>query len=64
MGYGIMYSTALGEDEEFFKIPMKDLDGSPVKRNTWMIYHPNSLKDSNIKKFIDFVSSLYPDQTK
>lgn len=64
MGYGIMYSTALGEDEEFFKIPMKDLDGSPVKRNTWMIYHPNSLKDLNIKKFIDFVSSLYPDQTK
>ncbi|WP_181995598.1 LysR family transcriptional regulator [Clostridium sp. AM58-1XD] len=62
MGYGIMYSTALGEDEQFYKIPMEDLNGNPVKRSTWMIYHPNNKKDQTIRKFIDFVSSLYPNE--
>lgn len=55
LGYGILYDNILNDNDHFHKIPMLGKDGSPVTRNTWAVYHPESLENPLLKDFLTYI---------
>lgn len=57
LGYAIMPSMYFDE-EDITKVEMKNQEGKPVHRNTWMFYHGESLQLNVVKAFVSFVKDL------
>ncbi|EHS54889.1 LysR family transcriptional regulator [Paenibacillus kribbensis] len=57
LGYAIMPSMYFDE-EDITKVEIKNQEGKPVHRNTWMFYHGESLQLNVVKAFVSFVKDL------
>ncbi len=56
LGYSIIYSNYFNEsDDRFYKMPMLYADGSPVIRNTWMVYRHDYRQTALIRYFVDYI---------
>lgn len=58
LGYAILPSMLLNDAQDIYKTDIKTTDGNPVIRQTWMIYHKDSLKLNIVKAFVDFIESM------
>lgn len=55
LGYAILPSMLLNDSDDIYKIDIKTIDGNPLIRKTWMLYHEESLKLNIVKAFVDFI---------
>jgi DNA-binding transcriptional LysR family regulator len=58
LGYGILSSRALTGIEDLYKIHLKDQEGNPILRRTWMYYHKESLEWNVVKAFVNFIENF------
>ncbi|WP_307290725.1 LysR family transcriptional regulator [Bacillus sp. SORGH_AS_0510] len=58
LGYGILPSVLLQEHPHLHRIILKDKNGDPIVRRTWMFYHEKSLETKLIREFVEFVKKL------
>jgi DNA-binding transcriptional LysR family regulator len=58
LGYGILPSVLVQEQQNLHQIILKDKEGNPIVRKTWMLYHEKSLEAKVIKAFVEFVKKL------
>jgi DNA-binding transcriptional LysR family regulator len=58
LGYAIMPGMILKGNEEIHKVYITDKENNPLIRNTWMLYHNESLEVNVINAFVSFISSL------
>lgn len=55
LGYAIMPSRILADTPNLKKIKLTHLDGQPILRKSWMIYHADSMEMNALKEFIKYV---------
>lgn len=58
LGYGILSSRVLAGIDDLYKIQLKDQDGNPILRRTWMYYHKESLEWNVVKAFVQFIEDF------
>ncbi|MGM0878581.1 MAG: LysR family transcriptional regulator [Bacillota bacterium] len=58
LGYAILPSMILNDVNDLHKIAIKTLNGEPIVRKTWMLYHEDSLKLNIVRAFVDFMKHL------
>ncbi|MEH7334635.1 LysR family transcriptional regulator [Neobacillus drentensis] len=58
LGYGILSSRVLAGIDDLYKTPLKDQDGNPILRRTWMYYHKESLEWNVVKAFVQFIEDF------
>jgi DNA-binding transcriptional LysR family regulator len=59
LGYAILPSLILKDVNDIHIADIKSIDGKPIVRKTWMIYHEDSLKLNIVKAFVDFIENEY-----
>lgn len=58
LGYAILSSNIVSKSENLSTIPIKNKQGEPVLRKTWMTYHEESVELNIVKAFIDFAKNF------
>lgn len=58
LGYAIMPGMILADMKNISKIAIKDKEGNPIKRNTWMLSHNEFLQLNLVNTFVHFVEAL------
>lgn len=58
LGYAIMPGMILKGNEDIHRVYITDKENNPLIRNTWMLYHNESLEVNVINAFVSFISSL------
>ena len=58
LGYAILPSMILNDVNDIYKTDINTIDGNPIIRKTWMIYHKDSLKLNIVKAFVDFIKDV------
>jgi DNA-binding transcriptional LysR family regulator len=57
LGYGILSSRVLKGIEDLYKIYLKDQEGNPILRRTWMYYHKEAMEWNVVKAFVNFIEN-------
>jgi DNA-binding transcriptional LysR family regulator len=57
LGYGILSSRVLKGIEDLNKIYLKDQEGNPILRRTWMYYHKEAMEWNVVKAFVNFIEN-------
>lgn len=57
LGYGLLPSVLLKEDEDITRFTIKDENDEPIIRKTWMIYHNETIKLKTAKEFVRFIEN-------
>lgn len=57
LGYAFLPSRFLNDVQDIYKIELTDKDNIPLKRETWMFYHEESLQNNVVKAFVDFIKT-------
>ena len=60
LGYGVIYSNCFNESDNFFKLPLLDNDGRPIRRNTWAICRRDCAELPLIADFMDYIEKSGP----
>lgn len=55
LGYSIMPSLVLEDAQELYKVDIRDKNGAPITRSTWLFYHDDFLELKLVRAFVDFV---------
>lgn len=55
LGFGLLPSVFLPECPSAYSHILKNKQGNPIERNTWLVYNQNSLKNKPVMEFIDFI---------
>ncbi|MBT2759061.1 LysR family transcriptional regulator [Mesobacillus foraminis] len=58
LGYGILPSVLVENRNDLYKINLKDDEGKPLVRKTWMLYREESMDLKVVKEFVHFISKL------
>jgi DNA-binding transcriptional LysR family regulator len=58
LGYAILPSLVLEDENKIYKTVLTDNAGEPLLRKTWMYYHEETLQLNLVRAFIDFVKGL------
>jgi DNA-binding transcriptional LysR family regulator len=58
LGYGILPSVLVENDQELYRINLTDSQGNPLIRKTWMFYHEKSLQIKLVQAFVEFVEKV------
>ncbi|MCM2532681.1 LysR family transcriptional regulator [Neobacillus pocheonensis] len=58
LGYAIVPSMILNGFDDVHKIAIKDSEGKPILRKTWMLYSEESLEMNIVKAFVHFIESI------
>ncbi|WP_057912058.1 LysR family transcriptional regulator [Peribacillus muralis] len=58
LGYGILPSVLLEHDRTLRQLDLRDGQGNPLIRNTWMLYHEKSLEFKLVNEFVRFVEGV------
>ncbi|MEH7387096.1 LysR family transcriptional regulator [Bacillus sp. JJ1521] len=58
LGYAILPGMILKGNEDIHKVFITDKENKPLIRNTWMLYHNESIEVKVIHAFVTFISSL------
>ncbi|WP_226658503.1 LysR family transcriptional regulator [Pseudalkalibacillus hwajinpoensis] len=57
IGYAILPSISITEnDKEYFRIPLKDGEGLPLKRDTWLLTNDTAMQLKQVQKFVELLS--------
>jgi DNA-binding transcriptional LysR family regulator len=59
LGYGILPSLVLNNDESLYSLQLKTKFGEPLFRKSWIIYRTESLQIPLIREFVNFVKENY-----
>lgn len=59
LGYAILPSLIVKDVNDLYITNLTSIDGKPIVRKTWMIYHKDSLNLNIVKAFVDFVEKEY-----
>lgn len=55
-GYGILFASSMDSiPKELFRTQLVRKDGTPICRNTWMLYLKSYLKNPLLREFVDYV---------
>lgn len=57
LGYAILPTILLSDQEDLHKINLTSKHGVPIKRKSWMIYRKESLHITLMKTFVDFIKN-------
>jgi DNA-binding transcriptional LysR family regulator len=57
LGYAIMQDIVIKGVDDLQRINIKDKNGEPILRKTWMFYHEKSLELNAVRAFVDFVKN-------
>ncbi|MBH8582475.1 LysR family transcriptional regulator [Thermoactinomyces sp. CICC 10735] len=57
LGYAILPGICLLDEDDFFTMPIRSADGTPLTRDTWLLYRDTSLELTFVKSFIEFLLS-------
>jgi len=60
LGYGVMFSNCINEDEIFYKYKLLDNDGKPIYRNTWAICKRDFADFPLVESFMNFIEESGP----
>ncbi len=60
LGFGMIFSNCLSETEKFYRYPLIDADGTPVRRNTWAVCRRDWEDYPLIADFIGFIEARSP----
>ena len=55
LGYAVLPSILLENDDELYKYPCLNKDGSYVKRETWLVHKEEYLGNPVVTAFCDFL---------
>ena len=55
LGYGILPRLMLKNTDDLYLHEIEDLAGNPIKRQTWMFYHQDSLELKMVAAFVRFM---------
>lgn len=55
LGFGLLPSIFLDEQPNAYSYILKDKQGKPIERRTWLIYHGNATANKTVRSFIEFV---------
>ncbi len=58
LGYCILSSRVLKGIEDIYKINLKDQEGNPILRRTWMYYHKEAMEWNVVKAFVNFIEKI------
>ncbi|SFJ00319.1 LysR family transcriptional regulator [Thermoflavimicrobium dichotomicum] len=58
LGYAIIPSIVLCNNEDLYRIQLKNRHGEPIMRNSWVIYRKESLKIPLINEFVNFTKNM------
>ncbi|MGG3845942.1 LysR family transcriptional regulator [Aeribacillus composti] len=58
LGYAIIPSIVLSNNEDLYRIQLRTRRGEPIMRNSWIIYRKESLKIPLIKAFVNFTKNM------
>ncbi|ARK32268.1 LysR family transcriptional regulator [Halalkalibacter krulwichiae] len=58
LGYGILPSVLVDDQPDLYRVDIKNEQGQPLKRKTWMLYHNESLEMKVVKEFVEFMRKL------
>ncbi|MEH7116282.1 LysR family transcriptional regulator [Neobacillus vireti] len=58
LGYGILPSVLVQDQQNLQQIILKDRNGDPIVRRTWLLYSEKSLEFKIVKEFVEFVEKL------
>lgn len=58
LGYGILPSVLVEDHPSLYRILLKDERGKPLVRQTWMLYHQESLELKVVQEFVEFIKKL------
>ncbi len=59
LGYAILPSLIVKDEKDLYVTNLTSIDGKPIVRKTWMIYHQDSLKLNIVKAFVDFIEKEF-----
>ncbi|GKV67443.1 MULTISPECIES: LysR family transcriptional regulator [unclassified Sporosarcina] len=59
LGYAILPRLILDDVPELEKVDIYTLDGKPIVRRTWMLYHKESLHLNIVKAFVQFLEEEF-----
>lgn len=59
LGYAILPSMILNDVHDIYKMDISTIDGKPLVRRTWMLYHEDSLQLNIVKAFVHFMEEQY-----
>lgn len=57
LGYSIVPEICLKEDDKLFRSMIESKDGTPVKRDTWIMYNEDYENLTVVKKFVEHIRS-------
>lgn len=63
LGYAILPRMIVADAPDLHKIDIKRLNGDPVVRKTWMLYHKDSLQLNIVKAFVEFIEEKFRDRS-
>ncbi|MGE7664473.1 LysR family transcriptional regulator [Ureibacillus composti] len=58
LGYGILPSALVEGERDLHRIEIKNEEGEPIERKTWMFYHDDSLEMKVVKEFVEFIKEI------
>ncbi|WP_301108765.1 LysR family transcriptional regulator [Sporosarcina sp.] len=62
LGYAILPRMIVNDAPDLYKIDITKLNGDPIVRKTWMLYHKDSLHLNIVKAFVDFMEEEFHGQ--
>ncbi|MFA6851376.1 MAG: LysR substrate-binding domain-containing protein, partial [Selenomonadaceae bacterium] len=54
LGYAILPTKLISDFNDIHKLQLKDNNGQPILRKTWMLYQKESLKTKLVHSFVEF----------
>ena len=58
LGYGILSSALVEKDRDLHRITVRDEQGAPIVRQTWMFYRESALETKMVREFVRFADGL------
>lgn len=58
LGYAIMPSLVVKNTGDLYQVALKDKNGDPITRETWMLYNEDDYELKLVKSFIEFMEEI------
>ena len=59
LGYAILPRMIVADAPELYKVDIAKLNGEPIVRKTWMLFHKDSLQLNIVKTFVEFIEERF-----
>lgn len=59
LGYAILPRMIVDDAPDLYKVDIAKLNGEPIVRKTWMLFHKDSLQLNIVKTFVEFIEKRF-----